>query len=243
MAVVAQVVTVSGSPAMPVLTDLRPGLQRPFNQPLAGTLPAWLIPAAIGLVSGAIWGRSSKPNEDLAQLQSDKIEAAIMLDEAKASKVEQESRAIADAIDNPKGISPELAEEIARRRIGVEESTAELARKKYEDEGEFRDTQRAAQRELIEKRRAETEFEADVRSASFGQLLDLGALAATRARLENQKLELSNQLVGDFIAGRTVAPTPGAAAPSQVYVSPPVTEVKEIGPGVRGGIRIGLLPS
>ena len=44
MAIIAQVVTVAGSPAAPVLTDLAPGKQRPNNYPLAGTLPAWLIP-------------------------------------------------------------------------------------------------------------------------------------------------------------------------------------------------------
>ena len=126
MALLAKTTTLTGGSNRAVLTDLQPGRQRTTLNPLTEhTLVSWLLPAALGLVAGAIWGKTSTPNEDLAAAQVDRIDAAIRKDEGAGAEAEARATAILAGLEDPMGLSRAVAEDLARRRFGLEERNAD----------------------------------------------------------------------------------------------------------------------
>lgn len=239
MAVITTTKTFSGSPTRQVLTDLTPGKTRPLNSALAGSMATWLIPAGIGLLAGAIWGRTSKPSEELANLQADKIEATIRKDEAAASKAEAEAEAIAAAIDDPRGLSRDVAEDIAERKIGLEEWSADLVEEKWDEERDFRARNRRGQLDLQEERRRGIELENAIKDRQLTREFEKDILSAERRDLEANTLALQNLRVSQERAlaesFRTTAFVPAFRTPA----APPPVRTLAIGPGVRGGIIAG----
>jgi hypothetical protein len=236
MAVIASTKTFSGSPIRQVLTDLTPGKNRPNNNPFGGTLPAFLIPAAIGLIAGAVWGRTSKPNEALLQTQVDKTEAAITKDLALADKAAAEAEAIAAGIEDPRGLSREVAEDIAERKIGLEEWTADLIAEKWDEERDFRDRNRRGQLDIQEERRRGIELENAKKDRELTRDFERDILSAERRDLDANTLQLQNLRVSQALSEAQSFRTTDFVPEFRTPAAPPPARIRAVGPGVRGGI-------
>lgn len=236
MALIVSAKTFTGSPTRQVITDLTPGKARPLNSPLAGTLPAFFIPAAIGLVAGAIWGRSSKPNEDLVALQSEKIEATIRKDEATADLAEAQAEAIASGLDRQQPLSQEVAEALAGRKIGLEERKVSDVEKAYEEESDFREANRRGQLALQEERRRGIEFENAIKDRQLTREFEKDILSAERRDLEANTLALQNLRVQQELAVAQSFQTSDFVPEFRTPAAPPPARIRAIGSGVRGGI-------
>lgn len=240
MATIATGLTVEGSPARFTLTDIQPGRARPLSQVYTdGSIVSWVIPTIIGGVAGAIWGRSSAPNEAKQQAEADRIEAAVTKDEALAEKAEAEAEAIRAGLDRRQPLSPEVADDLARRRFGLDERRAEQLLDEFDKEAAFRELQRRAQTDIQTQRIRQAAFEADIKEAQEEELYQRSLTAAERSRLEVQKLELTNRTLRDLLIEREAARIGRAAAPELLPTRAPVTTIRAIGPGVAGGLALG----
>jgi hypothetical protein len=227
--------TVTGSGERFTLTDLTPGRVRTQYDPHTGaTLVAWLIPAALGLVAGAIWGKNSQPNEDLAAAKGRQLEAIISKDNAAADKAEAEATAISAGIENPAGLSRQVAEDLAKRRVGLDERNADLVQQAYQEEGDFRRTQREAQTAINAAKVRSVNSEATIREAQAETAFQQSLTAAERAKLDTDKLALSNQRDEEQLTIIRTLREQLQEQTRRIPTTAPEIGIRAIGPGVGG---------
>lgn len=241
MALALKTVTITGSPSQRFLTDIATTRIRPISRPLTNSFVSWLLPVAVGLVSGAIWGRSSKPNEAATDLKSLANEAKIRGDLATAELRTAQAEQVLANIEDPKGISREVQEDVFKRKWALEERKLEDVIGEWEEEATFRRRNRAAQEDLTSERLRQVRAETGIKEAAAEEAFERSLTAGARAQLDQDRLVTLRERDREQLELIRDLRTQIQEAARRLPPTPPVVGLRRVGPGLPGGIELGRL--
>lgn len=202
MPLIIKTVPISGSPRTDYLTDIAPGRNRPINYVLAGTPLALALPWVItgaGAAAMYAWGKWSGAHDAMGNGKSSVLDATLQGERAKAAKTQAETDAIVQAMSDPKGLSRETTDLIAKRRLALEERAADRTEDLLAEEATFRDKIREGTAELGAERARQVKLENNIREVALREMYRQEEIAPYRQQLEENKLLLQNVQVGQAL--------------------------------------------